>query len=325
MVGGSLVYHSVLNKNKFVTKLLYISVLVAVSTLSLVFFQNRPKTLYALSVPLYYEESLKYLNDNSASCVMVLPSSGGLSPDMGPELNYYRGIDILQSVWDIPILYPDLGGISHDMPQKKILQEIYLGIGNLENICDKTRELGITHIVWRDDTKFYKDQNLERDVKAILERSSYIESYEKFGEINIYALKNECREGLVVGNKNYMEARSLEIHNKTSHSITFVKPEGVSRIKLHKNFDTNWRLIKIGGNVAGNQFLTELSGIFKPGQSPNSGSYYNEWSVDSDGGFYTIYYYSQKFVYIGALISILYLLFICIVSRKQDVKKHPSI
>lgn len=308
------------NRGRSMFKTFFLLLLAGVLLLNFIFFQLRPKTMYTFSVPSYYEDSRIYLQQDDVNSAIVLPSSGGFSPDLGSEFNYYKGLDILPSVWAIPTLYPDLYGASPDYLYKKILNRIYSQIALTGDICIDTKDLGITHIIWRNDTTSAGDGAIE--YKKLLLSNSAVRDKKTFGEIDVYSLKDDCRGALLMGSG---EKSSIKLLNSKPHSIGLFKPKNVSSIRLSKDYNSNWRLIKVEENVVNNNLLTEITGIINNGTSPNFGSYYNEWSVVGGEGFYLIYYYSQKFVYIGALISILYLLFICIVSRKQGDKKYSSI
>jgi len=313
IMSSFVVYVDVNKREKSMYKTLFSFALMGVALLNFIFFQCRPETMYTFSVPSYYEDSRIYLKHDSVNSVIVLPTSGGLSPDLGSEFNYYKGLDILPSVWKIPTLYPDLYGVSPDYLHKEILNRIYLRIASSEDICQDTRDLGITHIVWRNDTKSPGDLGIKGNVENILQYNSAVKSKKTFGEIDVYSLRDECRGSLLGGTGGYSP---IELLNSKSYYVSLFKPKDVATIRFSKNYDPNWRLIKVEKNVVNNSLFTEIVGIANAGASPSSGSYFNEWVVDNEEGFYVIYYYSQKFVYLGALMSLAFLLFIYKANRR---------
>jgi len=319
----SLVYSEIVRRSKIVFKLFSISLLIFLVLLNFVFFNRKPESMFTLTVPDYYKEPSNYLMNDGVSTVMILPSAGGLFPVMTKEFNNYSGMDILIENWNIPLLYPDLSGYSHDMSHKEVIKSIYIDISKERDVCNMTKDIGLTHIIWRDDVIVDKNYNLEGDFKKLLIENKAINDVKIFGKIYVYRLKEKCRGSLIHGEDHSGNTSNIiKPIMYGSHYFTFYKPEGIDVVKFNKNRDSNWRLIKVDERLAKSKFFTTLAGVFNKGVPSNKGGYYNEWLVNNNGDYYIIYYFSQKFVYFGFITFLLYVISILLIYRERKYKKE---
>lgn len=204
------------------------------------------------SIPKYYYDAKTYLLKQEVDKVLVIPGFFGDFPYYNNTLNKFHGDDFIKYIWNVPIIVPDPSTSSLGTKQKTKDNLIMSQIRENKEFCIIAKELGISHILVRQDIDL--SSHIEDKPSALiklLSNNKSIEQSKYFGNsregITLATLRNECREK-IVSLESEKGSLEYEFQNPTKILVHVSKLETSSPIILRFNFDHNWNLFIIEKN-----------------------------------------------------------------------------
>lgn len=299
------------------------------------FVQTKPLTNF--NIPNYYYDARTHLENEKVNKVVVLPTFSGKQPTFNTQLNTYYGEDFLEYIWKFGILKPDPTTYSPNLPYKPYLTSLEKHIESESSFCLNSKNLGVTHIVLRNDVNgVVADKDPQIYLKKLSDHND-ISHIKTFGnnDLIVYTVSPQC-----AGFKNVLvndtAQTDYQLINPSKYLISLRNVSPEATIELLNNYDKSWKLYPSQEDVSSqhnrNQYsvsntllsFADIQYLWKKPVSDNhikTRGFANGWKLDlkqireedkgsikknSDGTYdmnIVIYYTLQTYSYIGLLIS----------------------
>lgn len=322
-------------RSNLLKKVVGIAAIVICLYLWVAFAQTKPLTNF--NIPDYYYSAREYLEDEKVNKVVVLPTFSGKQPTFDTKLNSYYGEDFLEYIWKFAILKPDSTNYSPNLPYKPYLTSLENEIESGASFCLNSKNLGVTHIVIRNDTnRIVADKDPQIYIKKLADHKdiSNINTFGNNNDLIVYTLSPQCAgyNNVLVDDAAKMDYQ-LITPTKYHISLTNVSPEAT--VELLNNYDKSWEIYlsqeRISSEYNRNQYpvtnsllsFADIQYLLKKPLSDNhiktrgfangwklnlnqiSEKNYDNFKKNIDGTYdmnIIIYYSLQTYSYIGVLI-----------------------
>lgn len=303
MVGIFLVTRK-LSLRKFIV-IVIIPICFALAYLIIIFIKSFQLTPF--NIPSYYFEAEKYLIKDKVRQVLILPGRHGLQPTYDKSINNLYASDFLYSTWHFPFDTPVDADFAVNY-QKKIINPIMDRIRKDADICDLTKEAGISHIMLRHDISLIntfedKPKNLSEILdsnKLIVEKKDF---YSNEGKgFTIYKINDKCTSNMIQISSTNKVKVDYQLINPVKIKVSISRLKNLSTLLFLNNFQPIWKLYisKYNNNFFLNnedinvntypkkkvffegdelQFLTKKP-LFEKSQKTNNKSWTNQWNID---------------------------------------------
>lgn len=210
-------------------------------------FINTPY-LTPFKIPSYYYHAKEYLIKDNAHKILVLPSTSGMQPIYNKSISNLYTSDFLPHIWRFSMASPDSTRATADEPQKKLINRLMNSIRTGGDFCELTRQLGISHIMVREDLSSLmvvedKFQNLiqvfnrNRNIQA---KKEYFDN--KYRGFSIYKLKRECTDNIISVDNIDIAKFDYFIVNPTKIKVRIRGLRNATLLSFLSNYRGSWKI-----------------------------------------------------------------------------------
>ncbi|MFA5770187.1 MAG: hypothetical protein WC894_01670 [Patescibacteria group bacterium] len=293
-----------LSTKKFI---LFVITPVSLITLYIAIIFIKTFTLIPFNIPGYYFDAKDYLIKEKVNQMLILPGLYGLQPTYDESINNLYATDFLSYIWHFPFDTPVNTDFATNY-QKKITNQIMNRIRKGADICNLTKEAGISHIMLRHDLSLSNrlEDNPEKlskilnTNKLVVGRKNF---YSKEGKgFTIYKIDGKCTGKMIQISKTNNVKVDYQIINPVKIKLSISGLKNLSTLLFLNNFQPTWKLyiskyddnfFLKNENINLNtypkkkvffegdelQFLTKKP-LFEKSLKTNNKSWTNQWSID---------------------------------------------
>jgi len=213
-----------------------------------VFIFTKNNYLVPFNIPKYYYQAQNFLSKENVNKILILPSLFGLQPSYNKSINNLYASDFLTYIWKYSLISPDISNTSPEEPHRMLINKLMLLIRNKKSFCDLTKQIGISHIMVRQDLSDEaviadKPQVLidMLDMNKAIEEKREFKSKEYKGFI-IYQLKKDCRSDIIQISKANTAKIDYSIINPIKIKINIMGLKAADQLIYLSNFRSSWKL-----------------------------------------------------------------------------------
>ncbi len=301
-----------------------------------------------IKIPRYWLELSQFINKFEEGRVLLLPENIFYQVHYNWNPNDYRGQEIAKFLIMRPLIFSKFtyGNYIKSKESIDMINLLYESLSDEAlNDCDYLKALNVRHIILRKDidhTYFGKgNPKSPIEYENVLNKKSYIEPIEKFENLTVYRVGDECylpklylssniskaKKVLHLSVENTTNLSSIDRINPTFYHINMDNLENFSFLIFSESYSDSWKIYD--GRLKWWETLFKKP-LKDEGHYLVNG-YSNAWLIKPKINYrkgisneFTLYYFPQNLFYFCLIISLI-VLFYLILNKKILLKRIKNV